>query len=61
MKLPRKALYDLGRDHHGRRLDLIVEGESITLHREAVSQRDHSVWIELTREQIRAMAEVLDG
>lgn len=59
MKLPRKALYDLGRDQHGRRLDLIVEGETFTLHREAANQRDHSVWIELTREQIRAMAEVL--
>jgi hypothetical protein len=57
--LPRKITYDLGRDSYGRRLELIIEGDEWTLSREAASQRDEAVWLEITPLQAAAIAEIV--
>lgn len=60
-RIPRKITYDLGRDQHGRRLDLIIEGDTFTLLREAGNQRDVTVRLELTPLQAAALAEVVQS
>lgn len=57
--LPRKVTYDLGRDSYGRRIDLIIEGETWTLYREAANQRDEAVWMKITPQQAAALAAIV--
>lgn len=60
-RLPRKITYDLGRDEFGRKLELVEEGLSVPLIRHASSQRDETIWLDLTRDQALAIGEALSS
>lgn len=56
---PTKVVYDLGTDGYGRKLELVVEGDKLALHRHAYNQRDEDVWLELHPLQAAELCEVL--
>ena len=55
---PSRVTWNIGTDRFGRRLFVFVENGIFTLHRQASDQRDEAVWVELSAEQMRLIAEV---